>query len=102
MLVAPRSSLILTGIMSVAVGCSECGSPVYPEDRFCGACGAPQAQAFGELSPSSSSADHANKLLTELRSLTAGEYEIRGEIGRGGMAVVYLAYDLRLNRKVRS
>jgi len=29
-----------------------------------------------------------------------GEYEIRGEIGRGGMAAVYLAYDLRLSRKV--
>ena len=44
--------------------------------------------------------DRAAKLLAELRALTAGEYEIRGEIGRGGMAVVYLAYDLRLNRKV--
>jgi uncharacterized protein YjdB len=32
--------------------------------------------------------------------MTAGEYEIRGELGRGGMAAVYLAYDLRLNRKV--
>jgi len=86
--------------MSVAVACSECGSPVYPEDRFCGACGAPQSAASGELAASVSSADHASRLLAELRALTAGEYEIRGEIGRGGMAVVYLAYDLRLNRKV--
>jgi serine/threonine-protein kinase len=87
-------------IMSVAVGCSECGSPVYPEDRFCGACGAPQSVASADVAVSTSSADHAARLLAELRALTAGEYEIRGEIGRGGMAVVYLAYDLRLNRKV--
>jgi len=55
----------------------------------------------GEGGPASISTERAAaRLLAELRSLTAGEYEIRGEIGRGGMAVVYLAYDLRLNRKV--
>jgi eukaryotic-like serine/threonine-protein kinase len=83
-----------------AVACSECGSPVYPDDRFCGTCGTPQAFAFGDPSVSKRSVDRAAKLLAELRELTAGEYEIRGEIGRGGMAVVFLAYDLRLNRKV--
>ena len=40
------------------------------------------------------------RLLAMVRKATLGEYEIRGEIGRGGMAAVYLAYDLRLNRKV--
>ncbi|HUQ80595.1 MAG TPA: Ig-like domain-containing protein [Gemmatimonadaceae bacterium] len=44
--------------------------------------------------------ESASRLLTLLRETTAGEYEIRGELGRGGMAAVYLAYDLRLNRKV--
>jgi serine/threonine-protein kinase len=35
-----------------------------------------------------------------LRSATSGEFEILREIGRGGMAAVYLAHEVALNRKV--
>jgi len=35
-----------------------------------------------------------------LQAATAGEYEIFTELGRGGMAAVYLARDLALNRRV--
>ena len=38
--------------------------------------------------------------LDDLRAALAGRYEIDREIGQGGMATVYLADDLRHERKV--
>lgn len=42
----------------------------------------------------------SDPLLDQLRSATLGHYEVFGEIGRGGMATVYLGHEIALERKV--
>jgi serine/threonine protein kinase len=85
--------------MNLSVTCPVCGSPVPAGDRFCGTCGNP-ITGSALISGEGQRFDPWTELLQKLRSATLGEYEIKGELGRGGMAAVFLAHDLQLNRRV--
>src|SRR2546430_12432699 len=71
--------------------CHLCGATVPAKSTFCSRCGAAAEKSAG---------DDDDELVYQVRSLFAGEIAIDREIGRGAMAVVYLGFDLELERRV--
>ncbi len=90
--------------MSSLRPCVECGEHIAVGDRFCPRCGAEQPSTATYVLPGDQEGSRWDDILRRLQAATQGRYEIRGLIGRGGMAAVYLAdwphMDLRIAIKV--
>ena len=76
--------------------CPHCKTPLPDDMKYCGSCGA-QVSDPGSLGGASLGEE---AMLVRLQRAVEGRYEIKKPLGRGGMAMVYLADDLELERPV--
>ncbi|MEO8295126.1 MAG: Ig-like domain-containing protein [Gemmatimonadota bacterium] len=84
-----------------APACARCGQPITPGARFCTRCGSDVSGEQGMVATARLPSVPPEEAGIEiLRRATLGEYEILAELGRGGMATVYLAHEISLDRKV--
>ena len=111
--------------MTTTITCLQCGGPLGPGDQYCAQCGAellwcascgeflaeescPKCGTPGIPRPASHTIPYElteedspwAEVVSRLRRATMGEFEIGHELGRGGMAAVFLAHELSLHRDV--
>src|SRR5262245_27488488 len=74
-----------------STACPSCGTTLMPNAAFCQKCGAPTGAPIPQAEPS---------VIERLAAALADRYRIEKELGKGGMATVFLAHDLRHERDV--
>jgi len=78
------------------MNCSICSTPLPADSRYCMTCGADLSDP--EVSTRSRAA--VKELFEGIKVAVQGRYAITDMLGKGGMGAVFLADDLRLDRKV--
>ena len=93
--------------MATTLTCFNCGEDVHATDRYCSRCGAElsasslaAAAGDGHPHPDDDPESPWLEVVQRLRRATRGEFDIGRELGRGGMAAVFLAHDIALDRRV--
>src|SRR5688572_9566254 len=81
-----------------AVQCPTCNTSVPSHSRYCLSCGSQVSEP--SLAGVVASAPEPHPLLGLLRTELAPDYAVEREVGRGGMAVVFLANEVQLARAV--
>jgi len=79
------------------MNCYRCATPLPDNSRFCLSCG---ADVSGEAAERTQPVEPDPQLQQDLQAELGTDFLIERELGRGGMAVVYLASDVHLGRKV--
>jgi len=81
--------------------CYRCHTPIPDGSRFCLSCGADVSDPSGTgTTTAAMDAAAAEQLLRLVKQEVGSEFEVERELGRGGMAIVYLATEVHLGRRV--
>jgi eukaryotic-like serine/threonine-protein kinase len=77
--------------------CAQCGTSVSANSRFCVVCG---SQVSADPATTTVAASDGDAHLSAVKRAVAAEYDVERELGRGGMAIVYKAREVELDRPV--
>jgi serine/threonine-protein kinase len=81
------------------MNCVRCGTELPAGSKFCANCGL-EVTDPGLATVHIATAEEQDAVLVQLRKDLGNDYEIERELGRGGMAVVYKAFERELQRPV--